>query len=174
MLRQLKKISFAASLYFLATPQAFADIPPFRRPGEADGDYQLRLTDYSYGRKTGHWQSELQYNLATTILYYLTLTLAFELPIFYIFGFRSKKSLLLVAIVNVVSVTCLHSLNSFWGGQLASGSGLLIAELMIIVFETAILALFLKNAIGLKKVMLATISANVVSAVIGGILVALI
>ena len=96
----------------------------------------------------------------------LLLTLLLELPVFLIFGFREKKALLAIALANLISVSAFYAAN-FW----LSGIGfILISELAIIIFEIIFLATILKGN-KIKKIILATLTANLVSAIIGGILI---
>lgn len=105
------------------------------------------------------------------IFTYIVLTLVFELPIFYLLGFKSKKLLGLVAVINIISVSALHILNFTLNGQLAYGTNLLIAETLVIIFESLLLVILLEKQITIKKIIIAAIVANIVSALIGGFIV---
>jgi hypothetical protein len=98
----------------------------------------------------------------------LLLTLLLELAIFWIFGFRTKKVLFSFAAANVISVISFY-LAGLWLYYLAGFPFVIISEAVIIIFEAVFLAAILKGA-NLKKIMLATLTANLVSAVLGGIL----
>jgi len=96
----------------------------------------------------------------------LFLTLLLELPVFWLFSFRKKKEILVITLANVISVSAFY-IASFW---LFGFLFVLISELVIIIFEIIFLAKILKG-IDIKKITLATIVANLISAIIGGILI---
>ncbi len=138
-------------LSLLKVPAVFADIP---------GNVRDPKNPYPHMNP----DPALNYGQVST---YVLLTLALELPIFYLLGFKSKKALGLVAIVNIISVSAFHILNFTLNVELFYGVGLLIAELLIIIFEFSLLAMFLRKEIAIKKIIIATVVANTVSALIG-------
>ena len=96
-------------------------------------------------------------------------TLLIELPIFFIFGFRDKKSLFSIILANLISVIAFYVVGFF---LLHGIIFILLAELLIIIFETIFLRLILKE-FKIRKIILATLVANIASATIGGYLLIL-
>jgi len=95
----------------------------------------------------------------------LLLTLLLELPIFWIFGFRNKRAVSFIILANLISVIS-FSVASFWLGGFIF---VVFSEVIIIIFEIAFLKLFLKEFI-VKKIIFATLVANIISATVGTIL----
>lgn len=148
--------SISASLAFI--PKAFADIPsvgfPNDNPGFTPSPAIVTTTTINYG----------------SIGAYLLLTLLFELPIFYWLGFRSKKAITWAIIVNVITVPSYQIINTLMSGQISHGLGLVIAEVLITALEASLLVIFL-GEISTKKIIIATVAANLFSAIIGGFIV---
>jgi len=100
----------------------------------------------------------------------LVFTLLLELPIFYLLGFKKRKMLLRAVLVNVITVPIYQILNNVLIGALDQGIGLLVAEIGIIALESALLVLFLKNILKVKKIITATVLANAASFITGWVL----
>jgi len=108
--------------------------------------------------------STIQYSLAGMFIG-LFATLLLELPIFLLFGFRNKRSLLFITLANVISVSFFHIAGSLMNGLIFIIAG----EIIIFIFEVVFLTFTLKKFL-LKRIILATLTANVASAVIGTLL----
>ncbi len=89
-----------------------------------------------------------------------------ELLVFYIFGFKKFKDLLLVALINVFSMPLINVIYvlSIWNNifRLGNLEILLFCEIAVIVSETAILRLF-EVSLDIKRLVLVTTVANVAS-----------
>jgi len=99
----------------------------------------------------------------------LLLTLLLEIPVFWLFGFRKKRELLIIILANVISVSTFYIASFWFSGFLF----VLISELIIIIFEIIFLVKILKG-VNIKKIILATLVANLISAIIGVVLIHLI
>ncbi|MBR5095458.1 MAG: hypothetical protein IK095_10200 [Oscillospiraceae bacterium] len=94
-------------------------------------------------RRSYPWQQET-ISLVARIL----ITIAIEMGIALLFGFRSKKELLLLIIVNAITQIALNVLLNiihFRSGQLAFLFGYFGLEFLVFVLEAAIYAVFLKK-----------------------------
>jgi len=146
---------FALSL--LKAPTAFADIP-----SPTNAPYLSRCRPYPGSICT---ENILWDKLFLSIVYFLVGTLIIELPIFLLFGFRTKKKIGLAIFANVISVPLYHLANA-----LLTGTNVLVAELLIVIFECVFLVAFLKKEMSVSKIIIATIVANVVSFILGAVL----
>jgi len=114
--------------------------------------------------------------LLATFWYYLA-TLAFEVPVLYIFGFRSKKAIGVALLTNLVTVFGFHFASSYCSQSgrcdLTQGlnTGFIIVEALIICIEAAIYTVLLASQIQPRKIVMATLLANLNSAIIGGLIV---
>ena len=142
----------------LNAPYAFADIP-----SPTDSPYISRCRPYPGSDCTPNiiWDK-----LFLTIIYFLVGTLIIELPIFLLFGFRTKKKIGLAILANIISVPVYHIANA-----LLTGSNVLVAELLITLFECIFLVTFLRKEMGTGKIIIATIVANIASFILGTILI---
>lgn len=95
-------------------------------------------------------------------VFVLLITLLFELSVFWLFGLRKKRELFMIFLANFVSLLAFY-ISSFWFSGL---NYILISELIIIIFEIIFFKKTLKE-FGTRKIALATIVANFVSATIG-------
>ena len=126
------------------------------------------------------------------ILLSILLTLLLELPIFWIFGFRDKKSLFIIILANLTSLPLFYIATRYiyfyfttsFGSYIAYGYfstflwfsdliPVLIFEIPVIIYEALFLIIFLKN-VNTKKILLAVFIANIFSATIGGLILSLI
>lgn len=96
-------------------------------------------------------------------------TLLFELPVFYFLGFKSKKALSLVTLANIISVSAFHTL--ILNGDIVSVPQFVIAELLIVIFESLFFMSFLQPELSKKRIALVTLLANVFSGIVGTLLV---
>jgi len=101
-----------------------------------------------------------------TLLPIIFITILFELPIFWIFISKSHKALRTVIFANLISVPIINltvmntpSVGIFF---------LLFLELMVIIFETWFIKLFLKE-IKLNKILIYSFFANAISATAGSL-----
>ena len=99
----------------------------------------------------------------------LFFTLLFEIPIFLIFKFRSKKSFIVVFFANLISVLAFSFANLWLGGIIF----VLFAELLIFIFEAIFISFFLSKQ-GIKRIIFATLLANIISAIFGTYILSLI
>lgn len=101
--------------------------------------------------------------LFESIIFFLAGTILIELPVFYAFGFNTKKRIGLVILANVISVIAYHTINAITLGSI----GVLIFELLITIFESLFLIMFLRKELSLKKIIIATAVANIASFILG-------
>lgn len=106
-------------------------------------------------------------NLATLII----ATIFFELTIFYLFGFRSKKSWLAIILVNILSVSLFYFANIFL--LPASPITTLIGELFVVFFEFIILKIILSE-FSFFRIFISTLIANITSATAGSLILMLV
>lgn len=110
----------------------------------------------------------------------LLLTILLELPIFYFLGLKSRKSIITVIVMNVITLTLFHylyyvteSLNySYLARYLTEEDNFkfkLIAEIVIIIIEAVTFKLVLKK-LTWKRSFLTSLLANLVSMFIGTII----
>ena len=133
---------FSSLILSLFAFPALADVlplPDHPRP------YILNLTDAA--------------DLGVTVILYFLATLLFELPVMYLFSFRSRRSISAVAIANFISVFVLQI-------SLAYGFSWLMMEMAVVLIEFAVIKFMLKDT-PWKKLLLAVFVANLFSAVIG-------
>jgi hypothetical protein len=116
--------------------------------------------------------------LLVSVLKYILATLVFELPVFYFLGFKSKRAIAWVVVVNIISVSVFHLTMAYCSTapyacnfDVTYGSGLILAEVVITLFEALVLLLALRKTIAPRRIILATILANAVSAILGGFIV---
>ena len=101
------------------------------------------------------------------IFLYFAATLLFELPVYYLFGIKSKKAFSWIIFVNAITVPALHVFNSLSKGLVTHGLWLIVAEIIITLFEAFLLMVFLEEEPNKTKIFLATVVANTTSAIIG-------
>jgi hypothetical protein len=119
------------------------------------------------------------YNLTFFIatFWYFLGTLIFELPVLYIFGFRSKKSIVIAILANLLTVFSFHIATNYCGNthkcNLTQGlnSGFILAEIIVTVVEALIYLVFLSKEIKPSKIIVSTILANLSSAILGGLII---
>ena len=152
-LRSLLAVSITLISLLLPFHQALADIaPPHELPIYPVSPHPNSLV-----------QEQLNY---LNILIALLATLACELPIAYLFKLRTKKALLSVIAVNVLTIPVFYITDFFTHSAITRGFNLLVTELIIMIVESAILCLLLKD-FSKKRVILATFIANIFSLCIG-------
>jgi hypothetical protein len=111
-----------------------------------------------------------------TLWYYLA-TLVFELPVLYLFGFRSKKAIITALLANVLTVFSFHFASSYCSQSgkcnLAQGPnrGFIFAETLIFFVEALVYWLVLRREIRPRNIIWAALLANLSSAIIGGLIV---
>lgn len=93
-------------------------------------------------------------------------TALFELPIFFAFGLRSTKAMLVVSLINLLSVSLSYYVTTFL--TLNTSLKVLLMEFVIIVFEATLIKLKFKR-ISTKRIIIASIIANITSALLGTI-----
>lgn len=108
-------------------------------------------------------------NSAPLIFIQLLLTLVIELPIYYIFGFRKLRGIGAVVVANIISVISFDSLLIFSNPFPHRINNfiflILFFELSVIIFEALFLSAVAK--LNMKRTILASIIANVTSALLG-------
>ena len=133
---------------------------------------------------TGKCESQLASNpnpftsalVVATFWYFLT-TLIFELPVLYAFGFRSKRAITWAVIANFITIYGLHfafaycAYTTYLGRCNYTEGSVVIAELIVTAFETAVYILMLRKELSVKRIILATVLANACSAVVGGYII---
>lgn len=107
------------------------------------------------------WQT-----LFVSIIFFLMGTILIELPVFYLFGFNTKKRIGLAILANVISVATYHTINAITLGSI----GVLIFELLVTIFESLFLIVFLRKELSLRKIITATVAANITSFILGYII----
>lgn len=100
-----------------------------------------------------------------TLLPLLLITLTLEVPIFFIFGFKGKKALLALLFANLISVS-----SSYLATVFLPQGFILVLELMIIIFEGIFIKFWLKE-IKLRRILLCSFTANIVSAIFGSVII---
>jgi hypothetical protein len=114
--------------------------------------------------------------LIATLWYYLA-TLAFELPVLYVLGFRSKRAIITATLANFFTVFGFHFVSSYCSQSgkcnLSQGlnSGFIVAEALITVAEAIIYFAVLNKEMTAHRIVLASLMANLSSAIIGGVIV---
>lgn len=101
------------------------------------------------------------------ILPLLFITLFLEIPLFLIFGFRSRRFLFVIFLANLISVPLFYLATIFlpFSGFIT----LIVMELIVIIFEAMFIKLVLKE-VQFKKILTYSLVANTVSAILGGFL----
>ncbi|MFA6436674.1 MAG: hypothetical protein WC242_00960 [Candidatus Paceibacterota bacterium] len=109
----------------------------------------------------------------------LLVALLLELSILWLFGFRKKKEILFIIIANAISVALLYVFLANMGYHEASAKSasyiwrmLFFPELIIVCFESIFLKIALKK-VSFKKLILAILIANIISATFGTALIEL-
>jgi hypothetical protein len=92
----------------------------------------------------------------------LLLTVLIELPVFWCFGFKNKEEIKTIILANTISVFSFAFASLMVNGLLF----VLIFEIAIVIFEIWFLKRILKT-ISIKKIIFATITANIISATLG-------
>lgn len=114
---------------------------------------------YCYmGDKIPWWHALVFNNLLSALF----LTLILELPIYYLYGYRKTKKLVIISIVNIISV------GLFWLYELGIGAGIikvLFGEVVIILGEAGLLTYSLKGRF--PRLLTISFIANTVSALLG-------
>jgi len=156
-LKHLAKYIYATTLvitfsFFGKVASAYADLAPDPFPHSRLGGEPVRSVQASF--------------MTVSILIYIVGTIIFELPVYLFMKFRSKKALLWITFVNVVSVTLLQMTNFATGGAVSGGLSLVLAEIVVVIFEAIILVGVLKGE-KVNKILLAVVLANISSAIIG-------
>lgn len=172
VLNGLTTLLSVLALFLMSIQTAFADIVSVFRP-----EY-LQYCSANPGIECVSGEI-LWFTLFFYILGYIFWTLVFEAPVFRIFGFKTKGQIRHVVVANAISVSLYHTTNAVLGGTLGweyfdggLTSGILVAELFIVVFECVFLAFLLKKELSIKRIVVATIVANIVSVALGYILIA--
>lgn len=137
---------------------ARADIAPI------DGDYPNN--DYVPVRQlaTSAWDPVKTIGIAFLI------TLALEIPILYLFGFKTKRHIFVAVLVNLLSFILLNVFLVIFHGEI---SKVVILELGVILLEILLYTLFVKD-VSRRNIILGTVIANVTSALIGTFILAII
>ncbi len=92
----------------------------------------------------------------------LLLTLLMELTIFWIFGFRKRREIIVITIANIISVYAFFIASSAIYGI----NFVIYGEILIIIFEILFLKIFLRD-IEIKRISLIVLIANLISAILG-------
>ncbi len=93
--------------------------------------------------KTYEWQPEI-----LSLILRILITIAIELLIAMLFGFRSRRELLFLAIVNILTQILLNvllNIINFRSGQAAFTAGYVLLELAVFAAEAAIYSVFLRR-----------------------------
>lgn len=104
------------------------------------------------------------------LVFRIVLTLAVELTLAGIFGFRSKKQLRLILLTNLVTQVGLNVLLWVWyfyDGILIAMIRLFLAELLVLIAELTVYLLKLREEESAGRTMLYTLCANALSVVLG-------
>ena len=101
----------------------------------------------------------------------LLITLFLEIPIFLVFGFRSRRALFTVLSTNLISVPLFNLATIFlpFSGLVA----LIIMELIVVIFEAVFIKLMLKE-IAFRRILIYSFVANAVSAILGYVILRII
>lgn len=97
------------------------------------------------------------YKLFLIAAYFLILALIIKLPIFLVFGFKSKRRLMLV--VKVASIT---TILYYLFGFIVGSFYVRVGEMAVVLFEVLFLRWRLKSDVPLRKIVLASIIANII------------
>ena len=114
--------------------------------------------------------------IIATFCYYLA-TLAFEIPILYWLGFRSRRAIFWAFIANFITVFCFHYASTYfsqkgtWSLTQGFHGGFFVAEIVITIIEALIYILALRRELSIYRIIIASIAANACSAIIGGYIV---
>lgn len=146
-----KQVSFWSSIGLVLAMPALADIAPYPLPPA------LPTVDSSAAEL-------IPLFIVLMIVCNYGFTLVFELPILYAFGFRTGKAILWLSVVNLLSVVGLHV------AVLVFDYSILMMEVLVVVLELLLIwPLFRKMT--WWKLLLGVITANLVSGIIGTLLV---
>ncbi len=98
----------------------------------------------------------------TNPLIYLLVTILFEIPVFFIFGYKKKKEIVVILLANISSVLAFLLSGFYFTYNVPQ---IIIAEIAIIIFEFLIIAYLTENSY--RKTLLLTILVNLFSALFG-------
>ncbi len=115
-----------------------------RTPGE-EGPVSDRLD----AKKAYQWQQE-----TVSLVARILITIAIEMGVALLFGFRGKKALVLLAIVNTATQIILNvllNLIHFTSGAWAFVTGYILLELAVFAMEAALYSVMMKRIAGCEK-----------------------
>jgi len=111
--------------------------------GSVDYNEDLSNDDRLNAHRSYQWQQEV-ISLAARIL----ITIALEMGVALLFGFRGKKALLLLVSVNTVTQIILNvllNIINFSAGQAAFVTGYVMLELAVFAFEAVLYSVLMKK-----------------------------
>ncbi len=117
--------------------------------GSADYNGELSNSDRLIAYKSYRWQQET-WSLAARVL----ITIAIEMGVALLFGFRGKKALGFLAAVNILTQIILNvilNVINFSSGQAAFVAGYIQLEILVFAVEAVLYSLFLRKAADKKK-----------------------
>ena len=150
---------------------------------ENNPSYQVLKVQSTWGGTLDSWNGQKKFcyqpvNSFEGLIYHgkrllllLLITTLLELPIYYRFGFKSKKNLLQVILANLITLPIFYLISLV--SPIHSLTVLIVLEISVILFET--MFLYHQNkTLNLKRVLLSAVVANVFSALAGSFIVAII
>lgn len=144
------------------------DVAAVELPAAAQGYDNVYTLDYTTMTLT---EGTLPLRSALLIAMRLALTLVLEGLVFYLFGFRAKRSWIAFFIINLITQGALNillSLSSFDGGYLILG--LILIEILVFLVETPAFLFAVKEKRWWQR-LLYVLLANVLSLFLGGVLI---
>lgn len=164
---------FKLALYFPDTDALLISSETYERYA-FESDYVLYLNDLDSTvsatvsmnlRKTVDWTEEI-----AGLLFRAAATILIELLLALLWGYRDKRQILIVILVNLITQLALNGLLWFWytfGGFLTAMLRLIQAEVLVVIVESVLYGILLSNGKGRWKAVLYAVAANLLSVTLG-------
>lgn len=143
-------------------------------------DYRLNLPAVGAGAQSGETdmvlkkESDIMEEMVG-LMWRIVLTIVLELSVARVFGFNSKRQKQVLLRVNLITQLGLNVLLwvwYYWSGPLTAMIGLAAAEVVVLIAETVCYLRWLREDKGVLRTIGYTLCANVVSVVVGFLLLA--
>jgi hypothetical protein len=163
----------------LLSTSKFADmaIPPTCNPNSHRVFINTSGLEGGYYTCQTNTQKIFTLSLVISTFWYYLATLAFEIPVLYWLGFRSRRAIFWAFIANLITVFCFHYVSTYftqkgtWNLTQGFHAGFFVAEIVITIIEALIYILTLRKELSIPTIIKASILANACSAIIGGYIV---
>lgn len=117
--------------------------------GSVDYNEELSSNDRLTAHKAYEWKQE-----ALSLVARILITIAIEMAVAYLLGFRGKRALLFLVLVNTITQVVLNVLLNvinFSSGQAAFVTGYILLELLVVVMEAVLYTLLMKRFTNVPK-----------------------